>query len=500
MTPRVGASVAATAHLPSITRPVGDPVTIRRHGTRLASGADGLGQVAWRLQADRAAMRAARRWCGPASTAFDVACGAHADRLVAAARVVSVASQACQRYASALADVQARSQVDAAWADRLVRERDELDAARVRLWARQSAAVAALPSPLQLGSLFAEQPALIAEQHRLAARETALAADVGRLERQSRACQDAAATAAAELAALFTELVGLTTAARDGAAAARHDALVAAGELSAEDSSAGSRLGGFVEGLWSDVTGPVDLFAGLVGVHGDLPGHWRALRDGLADEVTHPLRMVGDAVDLQDVRQGDWGQWLGSELPGFVSFGAGDALVVARALRSADLFATSTHMVQRLRHAQDLIDEADAAQFLERLGGQTTSVLVPGGGLAGHEAAGGHALDRHVALTVAQLHARLRRYGVPSASTFFDRTSAEAAVVEALTIRSAAVAQWLGGRGTEVAFRVDVGHVVGMTLRRGASAPVPATQVKVVLRRAPGSPVGFVVLTAFPVP
>jgi hypothetical protein len=57
------------------------------------------------------------------------------------------------------------------------------------------------------------------------------------------------------------------------------------------------------------------------------------------------------------------------------------------------------------------------------------SPIVPGGGLAAHEAAGGHLLARHVGQTQAQLAQRLvTQPSISAASTFATRAEAEAAV------------------------------------------------------------------------
>lgn len=55
-----------------------------------------------------------------------------------------------------------------------------------------------------------------------------------------------------------------------------------------------------------------------------------------------------------------------------------------------------------------------------------SSLIVPGGGLAGHEAKGGHLIARHVGKTDEELFQRLKSDSkITAASTFIDRAVAE---------------------------------------------------------------------------
>jgi hypothetical protein len=138
-----------------------------------------------------------------------------------------------------------------------------------------------------------------------------------------------------------------------------------------------------------------------------------------------------------------------------------------------------------------------AAQ-VARTGAQ--SRLVPGGGLAAHEASGGHTLARHVGLSDEQLAARLAtQQRVPAASTFASRSVAEGAIGQALTSRATAVEQWLAGSNARLAFDAPLSSTVGRTLVRGAQSPVSSSTVRVVLVRDAAFQSGYRILTAFPV-
>jgi hypothetical protein len=297
---------------------------------------------------------------------------------------------------------------------------------------------------------MADQPALVAEQQRLVARGAALAADVARTAARARDIERTTTAAAAELVATLSDLTRLTSASRAASAAARHDALVAAGELPAEDGSIGSRLRGVVTGLWSDVTDPIDLIVGLGGGHGDPLGHWRSLGAGLVDELTHPWQTVKDLLDASDLRQHDWGQWSGTVVPdGLLSAGSGGLFAVAKVLHGADMMVVARRTVDGLSRAAELDRLARTEALLAAVEGRA-SALVPVGGLRWHEQAGGHVLDRHVAMSVGALQHRLATEDIGAASTFANRLEAEVAIsvpCSASPPRSpagSAVARWSG--------------------------------------------------------
>ena len=210
------------------------------------------------------------------------------------------------------------------------------------------------------------------------------------------------------------------------------------------------------------------------------------------------MRGARDLSDWQDLQQHDWGHWTGVELPGGLLTAGTDGLFAAvKVLHSAQVLVGRRAAVELRRLAEADALAAETRALLARSDGRSASPLVPIGGLAWHEAAGGHLLDRHVALTAGQLAARLRfESAISAASTFTDRVHAEAAVSELLSRNAVPIARWLGGTSPEAAFRADVGRPVGMILRRGAPAPVPGSTVKAVLVRD-GSPLGYHVGTAF---
>jgi RHS repeat-associated protein len=151
---------------------------------------------------------------------------------------------------------------------------------------------------------------------------------------------------------------------------------------------------------------------------------------------------------------------------------------------------------------------AKLAQGLSRcLCKPVCSRLVPGGGLGAHEAAGGHALGRHVpqqGATAAQIQSALASRlaadaSIPAASAFSSRAIAEEAIVDALEASQGAICSWLSGSASRLVVTHAAGAPVGVVLARGAASPTAAREVVVVLDKvAPQSGLCFRITTAYP--
>ncbi len=127
--------------------------------------------------------------------------------------------------------------------------------------------------------------------------------------------------------------------------------------------------------------------------------------------------------------------------------------------------------------------------------------LAPGGGLAVHEAEGGHVLSRHVDVSETELRQRvLRPRGPAFASRFADRSIAEEVISEALDANAREVAQFaLVSKKKTFEFAYDAGRIVGFGVRAGARERVYASRVQVVLRKT-NSQLGYRIHTAYPEP
>jgi Bacterial CdiA-CT RNAse A domain len=134
---------------------------------------------------------------------------------------------------------------------------------------------------------------------------------------------------------------------------------------------------------------------------------------------------------------------------------------------------------------------------------QTTVALVwriPGGGLDAHEAAGGHTLEKHVGKTEAELKQRLETdRQISAASSFTNRSIAEAAIGEAINRNERAIASWLRSRENRYTIDYNANRKVGITLRRRASKASSTSSLKIIFQRSKKLPPGYFILTAYPV-
>lgn len=119
--------------------------------------------------------------------------------------------------------------------------------------------------------------------------------------------------------------------------------------------------------------------------------------------------------------------------------------------------------------------------------------------LAWDEQQGGHTLSRHVGRSAGELAERLEREaGVAAASSFTNRTIAEAVVALTLQREDARIASWLRRDKENLAldYRGESGQTIGQVLLRGESSPRAASDARVVLRKRGAR---YFVLTSYPV-
>jgi hypothetical protein len=115
---------------------------------------------------------------------------------------------------------------------------------------------------------------------------------------------------------------------------------------------------------------------------------------------------------------------------------------------------------------------------------------------AGH----GHTLSRHCGQGALDDAARLAEHpGLPATGAFRDVDTAQQAVARCVAAHQGEIDAWRRAGSARLAIALDLGTVVGEVLRRGGGAPLPATGVRVVLRRNPAYRSGFAVTTAYPV-
>jgi predicted small lipoprotein YifL len=137
----------------------------------------------------------------------------------------------------------------------------------------------------------------------------------------------------------------------------------------------------------------------------------------------------------------------------------------------------------------------------EASGSSQTSQSAQTHDLSVDETQGGHTLSRHVGRSDADLQERLQREGnISAASTYTDRTAAEAVVGQVLEHNSR-VEQWeqRGARRPNLAldYHGDASQPIGRCMQRGSNAAVPAWDAIVVLKASRDGD-GFYVLTSYP--
>ncbi len=128
-----------------------------------------------------------------------------------------------------------------------------------------------------------------------------------------------------------------------------------------------------------------------------------------------------------------------------------------------------------------------------------SSRLAPGGGLMAHEARGGHTIERHVARSIVDLSSRLKAQSrIDAASSFVSRAAAESGVAGAIEQKGGDIARWLAGTESRLSFSASLKEGLGYVLERGKQYVEPATGVRIILDRAPGTELGYLIRTAYP--
>ncbi|WP_305882127.1 RNase A-like domain-containing protein, partial [Pseudomonas sp. NFACC08-1] len=127
------------------------------------------------------------------------------------------------------------------------------------------------------------------------------------------------------------------------------------------------------------------------------------------------------------------------------------------------------------------------------------SEIVPGGGLAAHEAQGGHLIEKHIGRTDAQLAQRLEAEPhIPAASTFPDRPTAELTAARALAANEKKIEKFLASKKDKTTINHTFTHPVGISLLNGRTDYLPASKILLVLKKDERRPLGYFVLTGFP--
>ena len=116
----------------------------------------------------------------------------------------------------------------------------------------------------------------------------------------------------------------------------------------------------------------------------------------------------------------------------------------------------------------------------------------------------GHTVSRHCGTTPQVEAARLAQHPwLPATGSFPDVATAQRCVEACVAANRPKVERWRRSAGPRLVIGVEMREVVGDELRRSrweaGQAPLPATAVRVVLKRNRAYRSGFAVLTAYPV-
>jgi hypothetical protein len=127
------------------------------------------------------------------------------------------------------------------------------------------------------------------------------------------------------------------------------------------------------------------------------------------------------------------------------------------------------------------------------------SPIVEGGGLQIHENAGGHLLEKHVGQSEQALLDRLVvEPKITGSSSFYDRATAESAMLQTLEANQTTISDWLNGSAGRLRLDYSLPDPVGISVSRGATGAVDVGSVRVILVRDPSMPTGYRILTGFP--
>ena len=130
------------------------------------------------------------------------------------------------------------------------------------------------------------------------------------------------------------------------------------------------------------------------------------------------------------------------------------------------------------------------------------SSLAPGGGLAAHEAKGGHLIERHVGKTDEELLERLKNNPkITGSSTFNDRMTAEKVATTVLNDQKNIdkIQKWLSDPNSRptlpLRYKGD-GEIIGRSVSRNSEEVENVTNAKIVLKKDNN---GSFILTGYPV-
>ncbi|MDR0781276.1 MAG: hypothetical protein LBF16_11380, partial [Pseudomonadales bacterium] len=257
-------------------------------------------------------------------------------------------------------------------------------------------------------------------------------------------------------------------------------------------------LGNLPGDLFNFVVATFKYGSGFMGVVNTIEEHaLAAYNDG---DVAQANKLAAQAELLREKWQVDdlftldnTAQKIGSLLSAVVPIAevAKVAGVVGKAAQEADKLVDTAKVVDEAGDTIHILDAAESAAPF--------SQIVPGGGLAAHEAAGGHLLINHVGQTESQLMTRLTAEpGITGSSSFYNRTAAEAAVSNTLDANASNISTWLSGSSGRLRIDYVSPNPVGISISRDVSNAIDVSSTRIILVRDPSLATGYRIQTGFP--
>ncbi|MEZ1318436.1 RHS repeat-associated core domain-containing protein [Pseudomonas fluorescens] len=211
------------------------------------------------------------------------------------------------------------------------------------------------------------------------------------------------------------------------------------------------------------------------------------LSHGSGEKIEQPLRFQGQYFDAESGLHYNRHRYYDPDVGRYLTQ---DPVKLAGGLNSYRYAVNPTGWVDPLGLSCECPGEVADGPYSE---------IVPGGGLAAHEAQGGHLIRKHVGRTDSQLAKRLKAEpNIPAASTFPDRATAERASSKALDANRKKIEKFLQGKKEKTIVTHTFPYPVGNSLPNGHKNPVPASKVFLVLVKDVRRSEGYFLLTGFP--
>ncbi len=140
-----------------------------------------------------------------------------------------------------------------------------------------------------------------------------------------------------------------------------------------------------------------------------------------------------------------------------------------------------------------------AAKAFLTISKSTTVKAETGNSLIYHENFGGHAIEKHVAQSDAELIARFKAEPrLNASSTFFSNESADKAIGNGISANKKQLTDWLAGDQARLVLQHEEKFNVGKVIQKGDNASHLSNKITIVIDRDPLMPNGYRIHTAYP--